>query len=152
MSCAIVTAAVKAKLYYDARQVVNNATYVRTTKKDMWKQCVVKNVDTYLAHRHVLLQTAFTSIGCQMMSVQWNETAAEPVISSVVVMTVDTTNAVIKVSDTSLQNLFNTLLQSITVTEVVRFDCRESKTSAIELLVRDKLNAHTLFITDNCRC
>ncbi len=97
LSCAIVAAAVKGKLYYDARQVVNNATYVRTTKKDMWKNCVVKNINAYLARRKVLLQTGFESIGCQMLSVQWNEAATEPVMSSVVVMTVDTTNAVIKV-------------------------------------------------------
>ena len=98
LSCAIVTVAVKAKLYYDAQQVINNATYVRTTKKDMWKHCVVKNVNDYLAQRQVLLQTGFESIGCQMMSVQWNEVAKEPVVSSVVEMTVDATNAVIKVS------------------------------------------------------
>ena len=75
LSCVIVTAAVKAKLFYDARQVINNATYVRTTKKDMWKKCEDKNVDEYLARRHVLLQTTFESIGCQMISVQWDEAA-----------------------------------------------------------------------------
>ena len=97
LSCSIVAAAVKAKLYYDARQVVNNATYARTTQKDMWKHCNVENVEAYLARRQILLQRRFESIGCQIISSQWNEATEEPVLSSMVVMTVDTTNAVIKV-------------------------------------------------------
>jgi hypothetical protein len=99
LCCTIVLIAVKAKLVYDARKAAKNPTCARTTQKDMWKRCVVKNVEAYLSKRHVLLQRRFESIGCQIMSAQWNESTSEPVISSVVVMTVDTTNSVIKVRD-----------------------------------------------------
>ncbi len=97
LSCTTVYVAVKTKLFYDARKAINNATHARTTQKDMWKKCVVKNVEAYLSRRQVFLQRRFDSIGCQIMSAQWNEAASEPVLSSVAVMTVDTTNNVIKV-------------------------------------------------------
>ena len=97
LSCFIVAVAVKSKLFYDARQVINNATYARTNQKDMWKHCDIKNVEAYLARQKILLQRRFESIGCQIISSQWNEVTEEPVLSSVVVMTLDTTNAVIKV-------------------------------------------------------
>jgi hypothetical protein len=97
ISCAIVTAMVKAKLFYDAQQTINNATCISTEQKDMWKFCSVKNVETYFAKRNILLQRRFESMGCQMLCAQWNEPAIEPALSCVVVMTVDTTNSVIKV-------------------------------------------------------
>jgi hypothetical protein len=101
LCCTIVSVAVKTKLFYDARKVINNATHARTIQKDMWKKCVVKNVEAYLSRRQVLLQRSFDSIGCQIMSAQWNEAVSEPVLSSVAVMTVDTTNNVIKVGHAS---------------------------------------------------
>lgn len=139
LSCFIVAVAVKAKLFYDARQVINNATYARTNQKDMWKHCDVKNVEAYLARRKILLQRRFESIGCQIISSQWNEVTEEPVLSSVVVMTVDTTNAVIKVrNDFVVLGICanHTAPQSVTITEIVRFTSKDSQSSSIDTLVR----------------
>ncbi len=137
LSCTIVSIAVKAKLFYDARKTINNATYSKTTQKDMWKKCDVKNVEAYLSRRHVLLQQRFESIGCQIMSAQWNEAASEPVVSSVVIMTIDITNSVIKVSHFVIFKNKKGLiaLQSVSITEIVQHTSKNMKTSAMETLV-----------------
>ena len=141
LSCAIVALSVKSKLFYDSRQIQNNATYAKTTQRDMWKHCLVGNVEAYLSRRQILLQSRFESLGCQIMNSQWKEAAADPVTSMVVVMTVDLTNSVIKVCKYNgmfkifHQNCNNAVLQCIIITEIVRIDRKDSKTTPIETLV-----------------
>jgi len=75
----------------------------------------------------------------QIISSQWNEVTEEPVLSSVVVMTVDTTNAVIKVrNDFVVLGICanHTAPQSVTITEIVRFTSKDSQSSSIDTLVR----------------
>jgi hypothetical protein len=109
LSCGIVAIIVKGKLFYDARQIKNRATFAKTIQKDMWKRCLVENVEAYISKRQIMLQSRFESMGCQLLNSQWKEAATDTVVSSVIVMIVDLTNAVIKVRECA--RMFATALQ-----------------------------------------